>query len=94
MTTGNAARDLDRLRAAVGEKKLTYVGGSYGTMLGATYSSLFPGRVRAMALDAPVDVDVWVNRPFEATREQVASFEGSLDRFAMYCAASTACAFR
>ena len=93
VTTGNAARDLDRLRAAVGEKKLTYVGGSYGTMLGATYSSLFPGRVRAMALDAPVDVDVWVNRPFEATREQLASFEGTFDRFAMHCVASPACGF-
>jgi pimeloyl-ACP methyl ester carboxylesterase len=93
VTTGNAARDLDRLRAAVGEKKLTYLGGSYGTMLGATYSSLFPGRVRAMALDAPVDVDVWVNRPFEATREQLASFEGSLDRLFMHCVASASCPF-
>jgi pimeloyl-ACP methyl ester carboxylesterase len=93
VTTGNAARDLDRLREAVGEKKLTYVGGSYGTMLGATYSSLFPGRVRAMALDAPIDVDAWVNRPLESTREQVASFEDLLDRFAMRCAMSPACAF-
>ncbi len=93
VTTGNAARDMDRLRVAVGEKKLTYMGGSYGTMLGATYASLFPGRVRAMALDAPMDVDAAVNRPLEDTREQVASFEGSLDRFAMHCAASPACAF-
>jgi pimeloyl-ACP methyl ester carboxylesterase len=93
VTTGNAARDLDRLRAAVGEKKLSYVGGSYGTMLGATYSSLFPGRVRAMALDGPIDVDVWVNRHLEATREQIAGFEDSLGRFAMHCATSPACGF-
>ena len=92
LTTGNAARDLDRLRAALGEKRLTYIGGSYGTILGSTYSSLFPGRVRAMALDGPVD-DVWVNRPLEATREQVMSFEGSLDRFAMLCARSPSCGF-
>jgi pimeloyl-ACP methyl ester carboxylesterase len=93
VTTGNAARDLDRLRAALGEKKLTYIGGSYGTMLGATYSSLFPGRVRAMALDGPVDVEVWTRRPFEATNEQIVSFEGSLDRFAMQCVSSPACGF-
>jgi pimeloyl-ACP methyl ester carboxylesterase len=92
LTTGNAARDMDRLRAALGEKRLTYIGGSYGTILGSTYSTLFPGRVRAMALDGPVD-DVWMSRPLEATREQVASFESSLDRFAMLCAASPSCGF-
>jgi pimeloyl-ACP methyl ester carboxylesterase len=93
VTTGNAARDIDRLRVAMGETKISYIGGSYGTMLGATYSSLFPGRLRAMALDAPMDVDVWVNRPLEATREQIAGFEDSLDRFAMHCVASPACGF-
>jgi pimeloyl-ACP methyl ester carboxylesterase len=66
VTTGNAARDMDRLRAAVGERKLTYLGGSYGTMLGATYASLFPRNVRAMALDGPLDVDVVTRRPLEA----------------------------
>jgi pimeloyl-ACP methyl ester carboxylesterase len=93
VTTGNAARDIDRLRAAMGEKQISYIGGSYGTMLGATYSSLFPGRLRAMALDAPVDVDAFVNRPLEESREQVAGFENALDRFAMHCAASPACGF-
>jgi pimeloyl-ACP methyl ester carboxylesterase len=93
VTTGNAARDLDRLRIALGEEKLTYIGGSYGTALGATYSSLFPGRLRAMALDAPVDVGVWAGRPLEAPREQAAGFENVLDRFALHCAASPACDF-
>ena len=93
VTTGNAARDMDRLRAAVGEQKLTYLGGSYGTMLGATYASLFPGRVRAMALDGPLDVDVVTRRPLEDMREDVVNFEAALDRFSMQCAASSACGF-
>jgi pimeloyl-ACP methyl ester carboxylesterase len=93
VTTGNAARDMDRLRAAVGERKLTYLGGSYGTMLGATYASLFPRNVRAMALDGPLDVDVVTRRPLEDMREYVVNFEGALDRFAMQCAASPACGF-
>ena len=76
VTTGNAARDIDRLRVAMGETKISYIGGSYGPLLGATYSSLFPGRLRAMALDAPMDVDVWVNRPLGAATLQRASASG------------------
>lgn len=53
--TVNVARDLDRLRSALGEEQLTYVGFSYGTTLGWTYVGLFPDRVRAMVLDGPVD---------------------------------------
>jgi pimeloyl-ACP methyl ester carboxylesterase len=51
-------------------------------MLGATYATLFPGRVRAMALDGPLDVDVVTRRPLEEMREDVVSFEAALDRFA------------
>ncbi|GAA3217825.1 alpha/beta hydrolase [Dactylosporangium siamense] len=79
--TANSARDLDLLRRAVGDEKLTYLGMSYGAHIGATYTSLFPGRARALLLDSPVDPDVWANRPFEMRREQNASFENSLDRF-------------
>lgn len=79
--TANTARDLDLLRRAVGDERLTYVGISYGAHLGATYASLFPGRARALLLDSPVDPDVWSNRPLEMRREQNASFEDSLDRF-------------
>jgi hypothetical protein len=46
-----------------------------------------------MALDAPVDVGVWMGRPLEGPREQAASFENVLDRFALHCATSPACAF-
>jgi pimeloyl-ACP methyl ester carboxylesterase len=55
LSTANVARDLDLLRQAVGDKRLTYVGYSYGTYLGATYANLFPKRVRALVLDAVVD---------------------------------------
>lgn len=79
--TANTARDLDLLRQAVGDEKLTYLGMSYGAHIGATYASLFPGRARALLLDSPVDPDVWANRPMEMRREQNASFEDSLDRF-------------
>jgi pimeloyl-ACP methyl ester carboxylesterase len=55
--TQNAARDMDVLRAALGDAKLTYLGKSYGTYLGAWYAQLFPGRVRALVLDGAVDPD-------------------------------------
>ena len=58
LTTANAARDLDLMRAAVGDRKLSYLGISWGGMLGETYASLFPGRARALVLDSPIDGDV------------------------------------
>jgi pimeloyl-ACP methyl ester carboxylesterase len=59
LSTANAARDLDRLREAAGDAKLTYIGHSYGTLLGVTYANLFPGRVRAIALDGILDPFGW-----------------------------------
>lgn len=53
--TLNNARDLDVLRAALGEKKLTFIGASYGTYLGAVYAELFPSHVRRMVFDSAVD---------------------------------------
>ena len=55
ITTADTARDLDALRQGVGDAQLTYVGLSYGTMIGQIYANLFPGRVRAMVLDGLVD---------------------------------------
>lgn len=54
-STANVARDMDLLRQAVGDKKLTYAGYSYGTFLGATYAKLFPRNVRALMLDGTVE---------------------------------------
>lgn len=53
----NNARDLDMLRAALGERKLTFMGASYGTYFGALYATLYPGHVRRMIFDSVVDPD-------------------------------------
>ena len=59
MSTANVARDLDLLRRAVGDHKLTYAGYSYGSYLGSTYANLFPGKVRALIVDAVLDPVAW-----------------------------------
>jgi len=58
-STADVARDMDRLRAAVGDRRLTYLGFSYGSVLGQTYANLFPGRVRALVIDGVVDPVSW-----------------------------------
>lgn len=67
-TSVNNARDLDVLRAALGERKLTYVGASYGTYFGALYATLFPTHVRRMVFDSVVNPDprkVWYGNNLE-----------------------------
>src|SRR4029079_10668463 len=59
LSTANTARDLDQLRQAVGDAQLTYIGHSYGSLLGVTYANLFPSRVRAVPLDAILDPVGW-----------------------------------
>ncbi|WP_344572727.1 alpha/beta hydrolase [Streptomyces lunalinharesii] len=74
MTTANTARDLDVIRAALGEKKLNYLGVSYGTYLGAVYGTLFPGHVRRMLVDSVIDPSrdkVW----YQANLDQDVAFE-------------------
>ncbi len=53
--TTNVARDLDQIRVALGEKKLTYLGFSYGTAIGSVYADMFPQNVRAIVLDGSID---------------------------------------
>ncbi|MFI1207202.1 alpha/beta hydrolase [Streptomyces sp. NPDC020802] len=55
ITTRNTARDMDLIRAVLGEKKISYLGYSYGTYLGAVYAQLFPGRADRFVLDSAVD---------------------------------------
>jgi pimeloyl-ACP methyl ester carboxylesterase len=94
ISTENTARDMDQVRAAMGDAKLNYFGFSYGTFLGSTYMSLFPNRYRAVVLDGPVDVSGYANRPMEGLREQSAGFERALGRFFQACAGNPAfCAF-
>ncbi len=90
VSTLDAARDLDLIRASLGDAKLTYIGFSYGTLLGATYASLYPGRVRAMVLDGAIDPSLDLEQVRQA---QSAAFQESLDTFLADCAARTSCAF-
>jgi len=87
LSTANTARDMDRVRAAMGDQRLNYFGFSYGTFLGSTYATLFRHHYRAMVLDGPVDVQGWINRPMENLREQSDGFEHALARFFQACAA-------
>lgn len=59
MSTAEVARDMDVLRRAVGDKKLTYLGFSYGTFLGETYANMFPDRVRALTIDGVLNPIQW-----------------------------------
>jgi pimeloyl-ACP methyl ester carboxylesterase len=60
-TTADQARDMNLLREAVGDPVLNYVGESYGTLLGATYANLFPGRVGRMLLDGNINPAAWTS---------------------------------
>ncbi|MFD8545968.1 alpha/beta hydrolase [Streptomyces sp. NPDC059649] len=74
MTTANTARDIDVIRAALHEKKLNYLGVSYGTYLGAVYATLFPDHVRRMLVDSVVNPSresVW----YQANLDQDIAFE-------------------
>jgi pimeloyl-ACP methyl ester carboxylesterase len=88
-STATTARDLDRIRAAVGDQQLTFYGASYGTYLGAVYASMFPNRIRAMVLDAAYLPN------FSSTEEwllgEVAPFELALQRWANWCQRDSTC---
>lgn len=74
-TSLNNARDLDVLRAALGEHRLTFMGASYGTYFGAVYATLFPSHVRRMVFDSAVNPDperIW----YRNNLHQSAAFEG------------------
>jgi pimeloyl-ACP methyl ester carboxylesterase len=59
MSTANVARDLDRMRALVGDRTLTYAGYSYGSFLGTVYANMYPNRVRAVVVDGVLDPIAW-----------------------------------
>lgn len=74
MTTPNTVRDLDVVRAALGDKKLNYLGVSYGTYIGAVYATLFPDHVRRMLVDSVVNPSrekIW----YQANLDQDIAFE-------------------
>ncbi|WP_245641790.1 alpha/beta hydrolase [Nonomuraea candida] len=88
--TVDVARDLDLLRRALGERRLTYLGKSYGTSLGAVYADLFPGRVRAMVLDGALDPAL---PRLRLNAEQAAGFEGALRAYVRDCLTRKGCPF-
>jgi pimeloyl-ACP methyl ester carboxylesterase len=83
------AEDMDRLRQALGEKKLDYVGFSYGTYLGALYAEHFGSRVRAMVLDGAVDPAL---SPSVSEERQALGFETDLHDFFAWCRHNSTCA--
>lgn len=84
MDTASAANDMDVIRAALGDAKLTYLGFSYGTFLGQTYAHLFPSHVRALALDGVVDPTL---SALDLNVTQLQSFERNLEAFLADCKA-------
>jgi pimeloyl-ACP methyl ester carboxylesterase len=85
-TASSAARDLDVLRAAVGDERLSFLGLSYGTLIGATYASLFPDGYRALVLDGAINAEEYLERPGEYALNQTQSLELALGRFFRACA--------
>jgi len=87
-STAAAARDMDILRAALGDKKLNYFGKSYGTYLGTLYAQFFPGNVGRMVLDGALDPNISI---LEQNISQAKGFDGALDAFLADCAKQDDC---
>lgn len=88
--TKDQARDMDILRAALGDAKLTYYGASYGTYLGAKYAELYPTHIRAMVLDGALNP---AESSTAANRVQATGFETDLRDFLAFCVRSGHCPF-
>jgi pimeloyl-ACP methyl ester carboxylesterase len=89
--TVNAARDMDEIRSAVGDAKLSYIGFSYGTFLGATYAELFPDHIRAMVLDGALDPAL---DPIALNIEQAVGFDKELKAFFDDCSSNPICLWK
>jgi pimeloyl-ACP methyl ester carboxylesterase len=81
--TEETARDMELIRQAVGDDKLSYLGYSYGTRLGSVYADLFPAKVRALVLDGAVDPD---QDDVSAAETQARGFENAYDQLSRDCA--------
>lgn len=87
--TKSAVRDLDAIRAALGEQKISFYGASYGTQVGQQYAELFPNRVRAMTIDSNMDHSLTSAGRYIATATE--DLEGSFNAFADWCARTANC---
>ncbi|MEY2741296.1 MAG: hypothetical protein RL283_1398 [Actinomycetota bacterium] len=90
VSTRASAQDMDAIRRALGEDRITYFGFSYGSELGATWVTMYPGTVRAAVLDGASDPNA---TSVEAGLAQARGFEQQLDAFLADCSARPACAF-
>jgi pimeloyl-ACP methyl ester carboxylesterase len=91
VSTADAAMDMDIIRQDLGDQKLTYLGFSYGTFLGATYAELFPTHVRAMVLDGTLDPALPVITVLE---QQSESLESQLHQFLSQCQTDRSCPWK
>jgi pimeloyl-ACP methyl ester carboxylesterase len=87
--TRDVVKDMDVLRSALGDAKLTYLGYSYGTRIGSTYAEAFPDNVRAMVLDGALDPN---QDPTEELVAQGAGFQKAFDDFVSWCVKRQDCA--
>jgi pimeloyl-ACP methyl ester carboxylesterase len=90
VSTNSTARDMDAIRRALGEEKITYFGFSYGSELGATWATLFPATVRAAVLDGAADPDA---DSLQSGLNQAEGFEAQLTEFLDRCASRPTCVF-
>lgn len=88
VSTVETARDMDIVRAVLGDEKLTYVGASYGTLLGATYAGLFPERTGRLVLDGAMDPSLDARR---INLEQTEGFDTAFTAFAKDCVRRSDC---
>ncbi len=91
LTTDNSARDMDLIRAVLGDRELHYLGYSYGTFLGATYAKLFPERVGRLVLDGAVDPSI---PGVDVGTTQAVGFESALRAYMADCVTDDECPFR
>jgi pimeloyl-ACP methyl ester carboxylesterase len=89
--TVSAARDMDLLRAVLGDAKLNFLGYSYGTFLGATYADLYPGKTGRLVLDGAIDP---ATTDFEVTLTQAKGFDSALRAYLTDCVQRDGCPFR
>ncbi|HEX7716432.1 MAG TPA: alpha/beta hydrolase [Marmoricola sp.] len=88
MSTQEVARDMDILRAALGEAKLDYLGASYGTFIGATYADLFPSHVGRFVLDGAIDPSLSNE---QLSLQQAHGFETALRAYVQDCVDRGSC---
>jgi pimeloyl-ACP methyl ester carboxylesterase len=86
--TADVARDIDAVRAAMGDEQLSYLGYSYGTAIGQMLAELFPDRVRAMVIDGVLELGP---TGVELATEQSRGFEGAFAAFAEDCDSDPSC---